>query len=123
MVHGEVYAAAWFYDIDIMIYSPEYTDAGGFLLFKAGGPKGTCNTPNTIWNILYHGNNNFNSIQSPENPPPPFHHKTDMDCYQAYLQNALDDYQDNFAKLALLSYTNGTPILPITLTHFGQPPA
>jgi hypothetical protein len=28
------------------------------------------------------------------------------------VQNALDNYQDNFAKLALLSYTNGTPIPP-----------
>jgi hypothetical protein len=28
------------------------------------------------------------------------------------MQNALDDYQDDFAKLALLSYTNGTPIPP-----------
>jgi hypothetical protein len=35
-----------------------------------------------------------------------------MDCYQAYMQNALDDYRENFAKLAFLSYTNGTPIPP-----------
>ena len=35
-----------------------------------------------------------------------------MDCYQAYMQNALDNYQDDFTKLALLSYTNGTPIPP-----------
>jgi hypothetical protein len=35
-----------------------------------------------------------------------------VDRYQAYMQNALDDYQDNFAKLAFLSYTNGTPIPP-----------
>jgi hypothetical protein len=28
------------------------------------------------------------------------------------MQNALDDYQDNFSKLALLSYNNGTPIPP-----------
>ncbi len=89
----EVYAAAWFYDVDIRIYSPEYTNTGGFLIFKAGGPKGTCNTPNTMWNILYHGNNHFNSIRSPKNPPCPSQHKTDMDRYQAYMQNALDDYQ------------------------------
>jgi hypothetical protein len=29
-----------------------------------------------------------------------------------HMQNALDDYQDDFAKLALLSYTYGTPIPP-----------
>ncbi len=44
------------------IYSPEYTNIGGFLVFKAGGPNGTCNTPNTMWNILYHSNNHSNSI-------------------------------------------------------------
>ncbi len=60
--HPEVHAAAWFYDVNIMIYSPGYTNNGGFLDFKAGGPKGTCNTPNTMWNISYHGNNHFNSI-------------------------------------------------------------
>jgi hypothetical protein len=50
--HLEVYAAAWFFDI--IFYSLEYTNTGAFLVFKAGGPKGTCNTPNTMWNILYH---------------------------------------------------------------------
>jgi hypothetical protein len=54
--YPEVYTAAWFYDINIMIYSPEYTNTGGFLVFKAGGPKGTCNIPNALWNISYHGN-------------------------------------------------------------------
>jgi hypothetical protein len=89
----------WFYDVDSMIYSPEYTNTGGFLVFKVGGPKGTCNTHNTMWNILYHGNNHLNSIQSPKTFPRPSQHKTDMDRYQAYMQNALEDYQDNFANL------------------------
>jgi hypothetical protein len=110
--HPEVYTAAWFYYINIMIYSPEYTNTGGFLVFKAGGPKGTCNTPNTMWNILYHGNNHFSSIQLPKNPPRPSQHKMDVDRYQAHMQNALDNYQDDFTKLAVLSYTNGTPIPP-----------
>jgi hypothetical protein len=60
--HPEAYAAAWFYDVDITIYSPEYTNTGGFCVFKAGGPSGTCNTPHTMWNILCHSNNHFNSI-------------------------------------------------------------
>jgi hypothetical protein len=50
--HPEAYAAAWLYDVNITIYSPKYTNAGGFLVFKAGGPNGTCNTPNAMWNIL-----------------------------------------------------------------------
>jgi hypothetical protein len=67
-------------------------------------------TPNAMWNISYHGNIHFNSIRSPKNPPCPSQDKSDMNPYQAYMQNALDDYQDNFAKLAFLSYNNGTPI-------------
>jgi hypothetical protein len=55
--HPEVYKAAWFYDIIITIYSPEYTNTGGFLVFKVGGPNTTCNTPNAMLNISYHGNN------------------------------------------------------------------
>jgi hypothetical protein len=88
--HLEVHAAAWFYDVDITIYSPEYTNTGGFLVFKVGGPKGTCNTPNAMWSISYHNNNHFNSIRSPKNPPCPSQDKLDVDCYQAYMQNALD---------------------------------
>ncbi len=110
--HLEVYVAAWFYDVNITIYLPKYTNTGGFLVFKVGGPKSTCNTLNTMWNILYHGNNHLNSIQSFKNTPRPSQYKTDVDHYQAYMQNALDNYQDNFAKLALLSHTNGTPIPP-----------
>jgi hypothetical protein len=37
---------------------------------------------------------------------------SDVDCYQAYMQNALDDYQEKFTKLAFLSYNNGTSIPP-----------
>jgi hypothetical protein len=71
-----------------------------------------------MWNILYQGNNHFNSIRSPKNPPHPSQDKLDKDHYQPYMQNALDDYQDNFAKLAFLSYTNGTPIPPHNIRPF-----
>jgi hypothetical protein len=46
--HPEVYVAAWFYDVNITIYSSEYTNTGEFLVFKAGGPNGTCYTPNEM---------------------------------------------------------------------------
>jgi hypothetical protein len=111
--HPDVYATAWFYDVYITIYSPspEYTNTGGFLVFKPGGPNGTCNTPTEMWNISYHSTTHFNRIRSPKNPPCPSHDK----CYQTYIQNDLDDYQDNFAKLAFLSYNNGTPIRPYNI--------
>jgi hypothetical protein len=65
-----------------------------------------------MWNISYHGNYHFNSTQSPKNPPHPLQDKLDVGCYQAYMQNALEDYQDGFTKLAFLSYNNNTPIPP-----------
>jgi hypothetical protein len=46
--HPEVYAAAWFYDVDITIYSPECTNTVGFLVFKAGGPKGISQITETL---------------------------------------------------------------------------
>ncbi len=42
-VHGgglpEVYAAAWFYGMDITIYAQEYANTGGFLMFKGDEPR------------------------------------------------------------------------------------
>jgi hypothetical protein len=110
--HPEVYAAAWFYGIDIFNILTGVHQYWWISCLQVGGPNGTCNTPNAMWNILYHGNNHFNSIQSPKIPPRPSQDKSDVDPYQAYMQNALDGYQDDFAKLAFLSYNNGTPIPP-----------
>ncbi len=37
----EVYAAAWFYGLDITIYSQDYVNTDGILIIKADGPQGT----------------------------------------------------------------------------------
>jgi hypothetical protein len=36
--HTEIYAAAWCYEVDITIYSKDYTALGGSLVFKYAGP-------------------------------------------------------------------------------------
>jgi hypothetical protein len=108
----KVYAAAWFYGINITIYSQDYVNTDGVLIIKADGPQGTNDHSCVMWNISYHGNNHFNSICSPGNPSCPTQHIMNIECYQAYLQQTLDDYQDNFAIMASLMHTGSTPIPP-----------
>jgi hypothetical protein len=72
--HPEIYAAAWYYDINITIYSPWYTNTGGFLVFKVGGPNGTYNTPNAMWNISYDITVTIISTAS-NHPTPPQHQR------------------------------------------------
>jgi hypothetical protein len=65
-----------------------------------------------MWNISYHGNNHFNSIHSPGNPSHPTQHIMNVERYQAYLQQTLDDYQDDFAIMATMMRTSSTLIPP-----------
>jgi hypothetical protein len=58
----EVYAASWFYKVDISIYSKEYAGTGGSLIFKANGPKGNSKRPCPMWHISYHDNKHYNSV-------------------------------------------------------------
>ncbi len=116
----EVYAAALFYCINITIYSQEYVNTDDILIIKADGPQGTNNHSCVMWNISYHGNNHFNSICSPRNPLLPTQHMKNLECYQAYLQQTLDDYQDNFAIMASLTCTGSTPIPPHEINSIGE---
>ncbi len=108
----EVYAAAWFYGVNIKIYSQYYVNTDGVLIIKADGPQGTNDHSCVMWNFSYHGNNHFNSIRSPRNPSCPTQHIMNIEHYQAYLQQILDDYQDDFAIMASLTHTGSTPIPP-----------
>jgi hypothetical protein len=108
----EVYTEAWFYGVNTTIYSREYVNTDDILIIKADSPQGTTNHSRVMWNISYHGNNHFNSIHSPGNPSLPTQHIRNVECYQAYLQQTLDDYQDDFAIMASLTHTGSTPISP-----------
>ncbi len=59
-----MYAAAWFYGMDITIYSKDYLNTGGCLTFTTDSPKGSNATSCLAWHILYHDNNHFNSVRS-----------------------------------------------------------
>jgi len=55
--HPEVYAAAWFYGVNISIYAQENVNTVGFLVLKGDGPKeDSCNPIPTMWTLSYHGN-------------------------------------------------------------------
>jgi hypothetical protein len=121
--HPEVYASAWFYDVDITIYSPEYTNTGGVLVFKAGGPNSTCNTPNAMWNILNHGNNLLTASNHPRILLA--HPRT---SWMWILTKPICRMHWTTTKTILPSLPSchiitATPFLPTTLNQFGQPPA
>jgi hypothetical protein len=58
----EVYAAAWIYKVDIIIYSKEYAGTWGLLIFKADGLKGKNEMPCPIRYISYQINKHYNSV-------------------------------------------------------------
>ncbi len=110
--HPEVYAAAWFYCVDITIYAKEYTSTGGYLVFKGDGPDADCNADHPMWFLLYHGNNHYNSIRTPGNPLQPIQHITNVKFHQANLQSALVDYHIDYAQLVYSSIIDNAPVLP-----------
>ena len=111
----EVYAAAWLYGVNITIYSQEYTNTNGMLVINADGQQGAIDTVRAMWTISYHGNNHYNSIRSPGNPPFPMRHIKNDQRFQSYLQQALDEYQDDLTIISTMSRSEGHPIPAITI--------
>jgi hypothetical protein len=96
----EVYAAAWFYGMDITIYSKDYLNTGGCLTFTADGPKGSNATSCLAWHISYHDNNHYNSLRSLDPGPRNSQYKSDRNRLEADLQQALDDHYHDCTHLA-----------------------
>jgi hypothetical protein len=111
----ELYAAAWLYGVNITIYSQEYTNTNGMLVINAYGHQGVINTGCTMWTISYHGNNHYNSIRLPGNPSIPMMHIKNIQRFQSYLQQALDEYQDDLTIISTMSCSEGQPIPTITI--------
>ncbi len=87
----ELYATAWCYGVNIMIFSQEYTNTNEMLVINADGHQEAINTACVMWTISFHGINHYNSIRLPGNPPLPIRHITNVQRFQSYLQQALDD--------------------------------
>ncbi len=109
---GEVYAASWFYKVDITVYSKEYLGAGGSLIFKADGLKGNSKRPCSMWHISYHDNKHYNSVQSKESISANVQKENDRDWYEADLQRALDEHGQDCIKLANKAAGNRSHVDP-----------
>ena len=116
----ELYAAAWLYGVNITIYSQEYTNTNGMLVINADGHQGAIDMGRAMWTILYHGNNHYNSIRSPGNPSILMRHIKNVQQFQSYLQQALDEYQDDLTIISTMSRSEGHPIPTITIEPLGK---
>jgi hypothetical protein len=108
----KVYAAAWFYGVDIMIYSKEYSNTGRCLTFTADGPKGSNVTSRSTWHISYHDNNHYNSVRSLDPVPRNSQNKSDNDRLEADLQRVLDGHYHDCNHLACEADEAGSLVLP-----------
>ena len=111
----ELYAAAWLYGVNITIYSQEYTNTNGMLVINADGHQRAIDMVPAMWTILFHGNNHYNSIRLPGNPPLPIRHIKNDQRFQSYLQQALDEYQDDLTIISTMSHSEGHPIPTIVV--------
>ena len=106
----ELYAAAWFYGVNIPIFSQECINTNGMLIINADGHQGAIDSARAMWTISFHG-----SIRSPGNPPLPIRRIMNIQRYQSYLQQALDEYQVNLTIIASMLHTKGHPVPTITV--------
>jgi len=61
----EIYAAAWYYKMDITIYSKAYTTLGRSLVFKSAGTSDEGGRDRAMMYVSYHDSNHYNSIKHP----------------------------------------------------------
>jgi hypothetical protein len=85
------------------------------LVINADGHQGAIDLVRAMWTISYHGNNHYNSICLPDNPPVPMRHIKNVQQFQFYLQQALDEYQDDLTIISTMSRSEGHPIPTITI--------
>jgi hypothetical protein len=103
------------YGVNITIYSQEYTNTNGMLVINADGHQRAIDMVRAMWTILFHGNNHYNSIRLPGNPPLPIRHIKNDQRFQSYLQQALDEYQDDLTIISTMSHSEGHPIPTIVV--------
>ena len=111
--HPEIYSAAMCYQVDITIYSKDYTEIGGSLVFTYAGA-----TDEVVWDwtmiyISYHNNNHLNSVRPPissqSNGPVFF---TGTERLEADMERAIKDHQDEVGQAIAMDTTENGPTLP-----------
>jgi hypothetical protein len=117
MAHGlenrKIYAAVWFYKVNITIYSKEYKSMGGSLVFNSIGPVDGKSTDRLMLHISYHDNNHFNSVRPPisnNSNGPVYLNGTEQ--LEADMQHAIDDHQDEFETIISNAIAENGPMFP-----------
>ena len=110
--HPKIYAAAMCYKVDVTIYSRDYTEIGGSLVFTDSGATEVVRDPPMIY-ISYHDNNHFNSVRPPisSQPTGPVF-LTGMERLEADMERAIKDHQDEVGQAISINATENGPTLP-----------
>ena len=66
----EIYAAVMCYKVEVMIYSKDYAEMGGSLVFSDIGGTEDVVQDRPMIDISYHDNNHFNSVRPPISSQP-----------------------------------------------------
>jgi hypothetical protein len=93
--HPKIYAAAICYQVDVTIYSKDYTEIGGSLVFTDAGATEEVVRDRPMIHISYHDNNHFNSVRPPTSSQPSgLVFLTGMERLEADMERAIKDHQD-----------------------------
>ena len=111
--HPEIYAAAMCYKVDITIYSKDYTEIGGSLVFTDARAADEVARDQTMIYISYHDNNHFNSVRPPRSSQsngPGF--STGTERLEADIERTFNDHQDEVGQAIAMDTTETSPMLP-----------
>ena len=109
--HPEMYAAAMCYKVEIKIFSKDYTEIGGSLVFTDARAADEVAWDRTMIYISYHDNNNFNSVRPPRSSQsngPGF--LTGTERLEADMERAINNHQDEVGQTIAMDTTETSPI-------------
>jgi hypothetical protein len=110
--HPEIYAAAMCYKVDITIYSKDYAEIGGSLVFTCAGASDDDLQEPTMIYISYHDNNHFNSVRPPiSTQPKGSSFLTGTERLEADMERAIVDHQDEVGQAIATDTPNNPSIL------------
>jgi hypothetical protein len=111
--HPGIYAAAMCYKVNVTIYSKDYTEIGGSLVFTDAGATDEVGRDCPMIHISYHDNNYFNSVRPPissQSNGPAF--LTQTERLEADMERAINDHQDEVGQAIAMDTTEDGPMLP-----------
>ncbi len=111
--HPEIYAAAWCYKVDIMIYSKDYTAMGGSLVFNSARTTDEITSNRTMMYKTYQNNSHFNSVRPPISSQPnrPVY-LSGAERLEEDMQRAIYEHQDEFGQAITMASTENVPMFP-----------